>query len=374
MRPRQRTSATPLALGYGLLVAYASLYPFSGWSWPTGRDLTELAVLPWLGRATAFDEWSNLLGYLPLGMLVFVAALRSARQGLTALLGAAVVCAGLSYALEVLQQVVPGRVPSARDFALNATGGLAGAFLGAWLWKVGVLDQWQTWRDRWFMPRSAGAIALLFLWPVALLFPSPIPLAPGQLLEPLSEWVSAGLEGTPFETDVASAIERELGRRQPLAPLSEGLAIALGVLGPCLLSHAVMRPGWRRVVAVAVTLAVGMTAMGLSTALNFGPVHGLSWLSARVAVSMGLGGTLALLLAWVPPRVAALLALLALTALVVMVAQSPPDPYYAESLQRWEQGRFVRFHGLAQWVGWTWPYAAIAWLFHRLAARSRNLE
>ncbi|HOL37251.1 MAG TPA: teicoplanin resistance protein VanZ, partial [Rubrivivax sp.] len=48
---------------------------------------------------------------------------------------------------------------------------------------------------------------------------------------------------------------------------------------------------------------------------------------------------------------------------------TPTDPYYAQSLQAWEQGRFVRFHGLAQWVGWLWPYAAIAWFLAQLGRR-----
>jgi hypothetical protein len=26
----------------------------------------------------------------------------------------------------------------------------------------------------------------------------------------------------------------------------------------------------------------------------------------------------------------------------------------------------VRFHGIAQWVGWLWPYAAMAWLLARV--------
>ena len=53
----------------------------------------------------------------------------------------------------------------------------------------------------------------------------------------------------------------------------------------------------------------------------------------------------------------------------MLVAQAPSDPYFAESLLAWEQGRFARFHGLAQWVGWLWPYAAMGWLIARLAAR-----
>ena len=31
-----------------------------------------------------------------------------------------------------------------------------------------------------------------------------------------------------------------------------------------------------------------------------------------------------------------------------------------------EQGRFIRFHGLAQWLGWLWPYAAVVYLIQHL--------
>jgi hypothetical protein len=54
---------------------------------------------------------------------------------------------------------------------------------------------------------------------------------------------------------------------------------------------------------------------------------------------------------------------------VVMVSQAPVDPYFADSLQAWEQGRFIRFHGLALWIGWLWPYAAMAWLLGRLGTQ-----
>jgi len=77
----------------------------------------------------------------------------------------------------------------------------------------------------------------------------------------------------------------------------------------------------------------------------------------------------AVALAPVGRRFAAALGLVALMGLVTLIAQAPSDPYFAESLQAWEQGRFVRFHGLAQWVGWLWPYAAISYLLVRLAAR-----
>jgi hypothetical protein len=58
-----------------------------------------------------------------------------------------------------------------------------------------------------------------------------------------------------------------------------------------------------------------------------------------------------------------------LTALVSLVSQTSEDVYFAQSLQAWEQGRFIRFHGAAQWVGWLWPYAAMAYLLGRAASR-----
>jgi hypothetical protein len=115
--------------------------------------------------------------------------------------------------------------------------------------------------------------------------------------------------------------------------------------------------------------ALGFATTTLSTALNFGPQHALAWLTPPALPGL-LGGAIAgLLLLRLPRRGAAGLGLVVVTALVALVAQAPTDPYFAESLQGWEQGRFIRFHGLAQWIGWLWPYAALVYLLARVAAR-----
>jgi len=371
---RHRSSALPLAAAYAGLIVYASLYPFAGWQWPAGRDLPELLALPMLPRALRFDEWSNLLGYLPLGALLCAGLLRQGGRALWAVAAGVAGPAVMSWWLEAAQHLVPGRVPSLRDLALNAAGAGLGA---AWAWvlaTVGVFDRWQMWRDRWFQPRSAGAIVLLVLWPVALLFPSPVPMGPGQLMDALREAAVALLSGTPWEADVLPALQREAQTRQQLTPLSEGMAIALGLLAPCLLAFSAMRPGWRRLAAVVAFTALGMATTALSTALNFGPAHAMTWLTPLVLRSLAVAAVVAALLSLIGPRRAAALGLVALTGLVVLVAQAPPDPYFAESLQRWHQGAFIRFHGVAQWVGWLWPYAAMGWLLSRLSRPGRNLE
>jgi hypothetical protein len=48
--------------------------------------------------------------------------------------------------------------------------------------------------------------------------------------------------------------------------------------------------------------------------------------------------------------------LLVLLMHIFLVNLFDQDVYLAQTLQTWEQGRYVRFNGLAQWIGWLWPY------------------
>ena len=59
--------------------------------------------------------------------------------------------------------------------------------------------------------------------------------------------------------------------------------------------------------------------------------------------------------------------LLALVVHLSLLNQAPASAYFAHTLQTWEQGRFIRFHGLAQWLGWLWPYAALAYVLVRVS-------
>jgi (2Fe-2S) ferredoxin len=52
-----------------------------------------------------------------------------------------------------------------------------------------------------------------------------------------------------------------------------------------------------------------------------------------------------------------------------LLNQAPASAYFAHTLQAWEQGRFIRFHGLAQWLGWLWPYAVLVYVLLRVSRR-----
>lgn len=369
---RHRSSATPLALAYAALVLYASLFPFSGWRWPPGQDFATLVVLPATRWHQGFDLTSNLLGYLPLGLLACIAARRSGLRVLTALLAAVLLGAALSYTTEVLQQFLPRRVPAREDFLLNTAGALAGALLALLAHTLGLVDRWHALRGRWFARESAGALALLALWPVGLLFPAPLPLGLGQVGERLRETLAGWLQDVPWADAAHTLLAAPPPAATPLRPLTESLIIALGLLSPCLVAYSVTRPGWRRAAVAVGALVLAVAGMTLATLLNFGPANALAWLGPAALPGLALGLLAALLLMAVPPRLASGLGLVALTGLVVGVAQAPADPYFAQSLQAWEQGRFVRFHGLAQWVGWLWPYAAMGWLLSRMGAGSSS--
>ena len=359
-----KSAAWPLSLALICLIVYASLYPFTDWRNQGISPLTYLtAPLPkyWTG----FDVAANVLGYTPLGFLLTLASLRSGRLGWSVLLavGGALL---LSLSLETLQSYLPSRIPSNVDLTLNTLGAALGAYSAWTLEKLGTLERWRRFRARWLAPDARGVVALLVLWPVALLFPAAVPMGLGQIFERLETALVAALEGTPFLVWLPLR-DVEL---QPLVPLAELVCVALGALTPLLLGYGVVRTLWRRAVFAALLLSAGIAVSALSAALSYGPEHAWAWLDIPVRAGLILAAGLALVLLPLGRRGAAAFALLALSIQLGLLNQAPNGAYFAQTLQTWEQGRFIRFHGLIQWLGWLWPYAAMLYLLDRLSERT----
>ena len=359
-----KTVSWPLALAFICLIIYASLYPFADWRNQGISPLIFLtASLPryWSG----FDVAANVLGYAPLGFLLTVASLRSGHVKwamVLAVLGALL----LSLAMETLQSYLPSRIPSNVDLALNTLGAALGAGSAWALEKLGALGRWSRFRARWLAPDARGAMALLVLWPVALLFPAAVPMGLGQVFERLEMALADALEGTPF---LVWLPVREI-ELQPLVPLAVLVCVALGALTPLLLGYGVVHTLWRRAVFATLTLAAGIAVSALSAALSYGPEHAWAWLDLPVRAGLMLAAALALVLLPLGRRGAAAFALLALAIQLSLLNQAPASAYFWQTLQTWEQGRFIRFHGLVQWLGWLWPYAALLYLLDRLSGRT----
>ena len=357
--------STPLSLALVCVIVYASLYPFFEWRDQGISPLGFLAA-PLPRYWTGFDVGVNLLGYAPLGFLLASSALRG-RHRRWAVMLAVLGAGGLSLAMETLQAYLPSRVASNADLALNTLGALLGAIGARALERTRVVGRWSELRSRWFAPDARGALVLLLLWPLALLFPAAVPMGLGQIFEKLESALADALLNTPF-LEWLPVRDVEL---QPLVPLAELICVALGALIPCLLGYCVIRTLWRRAVFSALVLAGGLAASALSAALSYGPQHAWAWLDAPVRAGMGLAALLSALLLAVGRRAAAALTLLALALHLGLLNQAPADPYFAQTLQIWEQGRFIHFYGVVQWLGWLWPYAAMAYMVVRLSGRER---
>ena len=348
-----RTVARPLVWMFAALVVYASLFPFEGWRFQGGNPwgfLFEPLPRYW----TVFDVVSNLLGYAPLGFLLAVAAVRSGapRWGVPL---ACVLPALLSLSLETLQVLLPARVPSNVDLALNAAGGLLGVGVALLLARGGLLTRWTHFRSSWFSEDAHGALVLLALWPLAVLYPVSIPFGLGQVWSraemQLAEWTM----GTPFAEWMPAA----LGQPVSLSPLAQGFCVALCLLAPCLLGFSVLRSKWRRLLFLALCVGGGVLLSALSSSLTYGPVHAWAWLTPPAVAGVALSAVLGFGLVGASRRWCVVLLLLTLATSLTLLNRVPESPYLSESLVAWSQGRFIRFHGFTQWLGWLWPYAAL---------------
>ncbi|MDT8990603.1 VanZ family protein [Curvibacter sp. APW13] len=361
--PQHKSTAWPLAWVFIGLIVYASLFPFGPW-----RDAGAQPWGYWLAPVprywTGFDVTVNVLGYMPLGALLAVGLVRSS-QAHRAALWPTLIGFVLSASMEALQTYLPARVPSREDCLLNTAGAALGTAVVLLGFRLGLLSRWSRLRERWLVAESRGGLVLLLLWPLALLFPAPVPFGLGQVLERVQATVVEWLEGS-FAQDWWEIYEPV---SDPLGAGAQAVCVFLGLLIVFLLAFTVLRELRHRLLGIVGLGLAGALATALSAAMSWGPQHAWSWLDLPSQVGMGAAVAVALPLAFAPWRVSASLALLGLGVLLVELNDAPHSPYFAQMLQEWEQGRFMRFNGLSQWLGWCWPYACGAYLVVRLGQR-----
>ncbi|MDB5745791.1 MAG: hypothetical protein JWP72_639, partial [Massilia sp.] len=115
-------------LAYLLLIVYASWFPFTGWR-SNGLPLLSFMNLVKQRYWTGFDVMVNVVGYVPLGILLALAMYPLIR-GVWAALLAAILGFLVSGTMEAVQNFLPSRVPSNLDLVTNAAGAFIGACIG----------------------------------------------------------------------------------------------------------------------------------------------------------------------------------------------------------------------------------------------------
>ena len=361
-KTQHKTIAWPFTLVYLALVIYASLYPFEQWR-DQGVVPWAFIFQPWPKYWTWFDIVINMLGYAPLGFLGALTALRMgyAKQAVWLV---SLLTLLLSFVLEGIQSYLPARVSSNVDFVLNVLGAFIGVVCAWGLERIGAINHWHQFKTKWFTKDAHGALVLLGLWPMALVFPAAVPMGLGQVLERLEEYLGEALADTAFlEWLPMRSVELE-----PLLPGAEVLCVMLGALVPILLGYSVISHISKRFAFMLASFAVAIMVSSLSATLSFGPEHTWAWISLPVQVGFIFTIGLAVLFLILPVRACLALLLLVQLLLLFILNLAPTNPYFAQTLQTWEQGRFIRFHGVAQWLGWLWPFVAVGYAIVRVSS------
>jgi VanZ family protein len=364
-RPRASPVARAALLAYLLLIVYASWFPFSGWR---SSGLSPFAFLNLQPQRywTGFDVMVNIVGYMPLGVLM-VLALHPLVRGVWAVLVASLGGVLVSGVMEAVQNYLPSRVPSNLDLLTNSGGCMAGAVLGL-LFAPLLLDhsRLQRMRQRWFAAHASQGLVLVALWPLAQVYPQGYLFGNGQILPLLSEWLSEWLDA---DIDLVALIRGSAGMTVEQYWLSEIVITACGMSGAALTLLCLARRGAPRLWLMLALVFTGVLVKTLASSLFFSPDNALTWITPGAQGGFLIGLIMLAGLAFAPQVAQRRLAVVTLVLALIVVNTIPANPYFVATLQAWQQGKFLNFNGAAQFLGMAWPFVALWFLLlpsHRL--------
>ncbi|MCA1248820.1 VanZ family protein [Massilia sp. MS-15] len=345
-------------LAYLLLIVYASWYPFSGWR-DSGLPLFTFLNLVKPRYWTGFDVGVNVIGYVPLGVLLVLSVYPRIR-GVWAVLLAALAGVLVTMTMEAVQNFLPSRVPSNLDLVTNAGGCLLGALLGAW-WAPGLLDRSRLFqlRRRWFAPYASQGLVLVALWPLAQIYPQSYLFGHGQVLPIVSGWLSRWFDA---DIDLVAMLRGDAVITAEQYWLSETIITACGMTGAVLTLMCLVRRGAPRFLLMLSILAVALLVKTLSIALLFRPDNAFVWVTPGAEGGFLIGLIMLSGLVYAPQVAQRRLAVVSLVLSLVVVNTVPVNPYFASTLQGWVQGKFLNFNGAAQFMALLWPFFALWFL------------
>ncbi len=360
----QRTMAWSLAGLFAALIVYASLYPFAGWRWPA-VTWWAFVFAPWPRYWTLFDLTINAVGYVPFGFFLGVGAARQAPNTPRHWWAALVAPMMLSLMLESLQTALPSRVPSNVDWALNSLGAWWGVGLAWVLRRWGLLMQWSRLRRTLWTADAYGALVLLGLWPVALLYPTSMPFALGHISPELLDWAQTAWREVPpwLQTELSEPASWPI---LPWSVFTQVSVVGLGIFMPVVLGYQVLRQAsFRKWWLLAVVLGA-VVIESISSGLTYGPNHFAAWWTQAMLWGMLLAVGFGMMVLALDHRLLVWVLLLTVLTMLLLLNLSTQPPYLHESLEVWTQGRFIHFYGATQWLGWCWPYAVLWYAFKHI--------
>lgn len=347
-------------LVYALLIVYASWYPFSGWH-GNGLSPFDYLLAPMPHYWTMFDLLTNLVGYMPLGVLG-VFALYPKLRGLAAFLVTTLCGILLSGLMEAVQTFLPSRVPSNLDLFSNGLGVGVGALLGLLLTDSFLFNgRLLIVRQEWLKPTASPGLIVLMLWPLAQIFPQAYLFGHGQLLPIFSDWLSLLLDA---RIDLGGALRHSAELSVEQYWLSETIISACGLTGALLMLNCQLRERAPKLLLISLLAIAALVAKALASALQFSPENAFVWLTPGAEAGVLLGLVMLCGLVYAPQVAQRRVAALSLLISLLVVNAIPANPYFVSTLQTWMQGKFLNFNGAAQFLSLMWPFIALWFLYH----------
>lgn len=355
-------------LVYALLIVYASWYPFSGWH-NIGIAPFAFLLSPLPHYKTVFDLVTNVIAYIPLGILIVFALYPLVRRAWAVLIALA---SGvlLSVAMEAGQTFLPSRVASNLDLLTNAAGVCIGAVAGMLITrKFMEQSRLRLLRRHWFSSEASRGLIVLALWPLAQIYPQGYLFGHGQLMPILSNWLSAWFSepidlGAYLRTDTDLTVEQYW--------LSETIITACGLTGAVLTLLCLLRNRAPKAALAALMITAAVTVKALSSALLFSPENAFVWLTPGAKGGVLIGMLMLAGLAFAPSVAQRRVAVLALVTSLVAVNAAPANPYFIATMQTWVQGKFLNFNGAAQFLSLLWPFFTLWFLLHPIHRTRRE--
>jgi VanZ family protein len=347
-------------LAYIFLIVYASLYPFTGWQ-DVGVPLEAYLFAGMPRYWTGFDLVTNVLGYIPLGMIAVFALYPALRRG-SAMLLATLLGILLSGSMEATQTLLPNRVASNLDLATNSVGALIGAIIGSRIsGLVMERSRLRFLRHRWFIPEASRGLIVFALWPLAQIYPQSYLFGNGQILPILSDWLSAAFDAP---IDIGNWLRGGIELTVEQYWLVEVIVTACGMSSALLALLCMLREKAPRAALLPVFLATAIAVKGLSSALFFTPTKAFVWLTPGAQGGLFLGVAFLTGAMFLSQRTQRRIAIALLIVALIVVNFIPANPYFVATLETWVQGKFLNFNGAAQFLSLLWPASALWFLMH----------
>jgi VanZ family protein len=356
-------------IGLAMVVAglvYATLHPWMGWRIPA-HSIFRFLGLAWPRFWTWFDVVSNLLAYIPLGILVALRFRQNWRGG-RIVVAALLVGALLSLTLETLQNFLPTRVPSRLDLLINTLGALLGASV-ALLFAPRPHDEreliWH--RPGFFSHESLPFLLIVALWLVAQFTPQRMLYETGTLVSPviqtLSTHIDRSIDASRPSVEFAVALAPWLERLQvdiAYSILIEAAAVSIWVACIGLLLIDSLATYRSRAIAIGAILFGAFLLRGVALAVVTGNLEFGLWLSAGAQAGLLLGPILLLLLSGIRRR-DRLWWLLGLLGAGLILSNIMPDNIYRQQMLRHaaEPGALRPLLTSIRTLAMFWPIAAL---------------